>query len=100
MPHMAETQPSSWRERALAVCMAAHDRLGASCPQAVRSVASSPDLVCAIMWHVFPYGAPLVVKVQYAEVRELFASDFDQVIAACKFWDTRVLASYSKLVRG
>jgi len=65
VPHMAETQPSSWRERALAVCMAAHDRLGASCPQAVRSVASSPDLVCAIMWHVFPYGAPLVVKVQY-----------------------------------
>jgi len=24
-------------------------------------------------------------------VRELFASDFDQVIAACKFWDTRVI---------
>jgi len=54
-----------WRERALAVCMAAHDRLGASCLEAIRSVASSPDLVCAIMWHVFPHGAPLAVKAQF-----------------------------------
>ena len=28
---------------------------------------------------------------QYSEVRDLFASDFDQVIAACKFWDARVI---------
>jgi len=55
----------SWRECAIAVCMASHDRLGASCLEVVRSVASSPDLVCTIMWHVYPYGAPLVVKVQY-----------------------------------
>ena len=61
---MASTQ-SSWSARALALCMAAHGRLGASCLDAVRSVASSRDLVCAIMWHVFPHEAPLVVKVQY-----------------------------------
>ncbi|KAL3907753.1 MAG: hypothetical protein SGPRY_010059 [Prymnesium sp.] len=36
-------------------------------------------------------GRMVVVKVQYPEVRELFASDFDQVISACKFWDSRVL---------
>jgi len=37
-------------------------------------------------------GRQVVVKVQYSEVRELFASDFDQVIAAAKFWDSRVVA--------
>jgi hypothetical protein len=56
---------TTWSARALALCMAGHDRLGASCLDAVRSVASSRDLVCAIMWHVFPHDAPLIVKVQY-----------------------------------
>jgi len=55
----------SWRGRALALCMAAHERLGQGCPESLRSVASSCDLVCAIMWHVFPHNAPLVVKKQY-----------------------------------
>ena len=32
----------------------------------------------------------MVVKVQYAEVRSLFASDFDQMISAVRFWDSRV----------
>lgn len=61
----APTQQQSWRECALALCMAAHDRLGASCSESLRSVVSSRDLVLAIMWHVFPHGAPLVIKVQY-----------------------------------
>lgn len=61
-----ETHEQSWRVRALALCMASHERLGSACPASLRTVASSRDLVCSIMWHVFPtQGAPLVVKVQH-----------------------------------
>ena len=58
-------QQQSWRKCALALCMATHDRLGASCSQALRAVAASRDLMVTIMWNVFPYDAPLVVKVEY-----------------------------------
>lgn len=75
----ATTQQLSWSECALTLCMAAHDRLGASCPEALRSVASSRDLVYSIMWHIFPYGAPLVVKVQY--ICERLNIEADQPVA-------------------
>lgn len=39
-------------------------------------------------------GREVVVKVQYEEVRRLFATDFSQLQAACYFWTPQVRASY------
>lgn len=50
----SETRP--WNARALALAMAAHARLGSHCPQSMREVSNSHDLLLAIFRHL-----PLVV---------------------------------------
>lgn len=80
-------QQQRWSECALALCMAAHDRLGASCPEALRSVACSRDLVFSIMWHIFPYAAPLDVKVMYICGRLNISTDHSLVEIAASATD-------------
>lgn len=86
-------QQQQWSDCALALCMAGHDRLGASCSEALRSVASARDLVIAIMWHVFPFGAPLIVKVEYISARLSIQADQSLEVVVARATDKLKLTS-------
>ena len=48
---MQESQ-STWASRAIALAMSAHRRLGSTCPSSLQEVATSRDLLLAIMKHI------------------------------------------------